>query len=804
MSLPGEIRQAVRSLARSPGLTFAVVLCLAVGAAAVGITFGAVDAVLLRPLPYPQEDRLVVLWTRLVDGSRDRMVSSYPDVLDWRERTRSFARLAPFNVSFPTLTVENEPEKLLGAIVGPDFFSALGARASHGRLLAAADCAPGNEPVVVLADGLWRRRFGADPGVVGRRIDLDGRLATVVGVLSADFRHPEPLYLDEPTQVWMPLAFRPDALPRGQRFLRVIGRLAPGVTRAAAQAELDGIARELAQAHPQENEGLGVQLVPLREQLVGDLRRPLLLALGAAGLLLLIACANVAGLLLARAIGRSREMAVRAALGAGRGRLARPALLESLVLGLAGGSLGLLLAAWALPVLVAASPRSVPGVGEITLGGRAFTVAFAVCTLAALLAALVPAWGAARSAPQRALREGTPGAGSLRRGRLLAAWVTAEVTLCLPLLAAALLLARSLAGLAAVPLGFDPQEVLTLRLELSGARYAEDAQVLALQERLLAALAAAPDIVAVGTTSSLPLTGLFDLRLGMTLRDDGIAPPREMASGFRLVSPGYFETLRIPRLSGRALGPADREGAPLVAVVNQTFARTAWPGESPLGRKLTLSSGDVLEVVGVVGDVRHTGPATPPEPEVFLSFAQSPVPFLSVVLRGSGEPEALVPRVRAVLAEVDPHLAAKAVRSLDVVVRRALAGPRFHAVLAGLLAAAALGLAAAGLYGVTAYAVGRRTREIGVRLALGAGRPTVLVQVLKGAMGPVVLGVLLGLAAAVPLTRQLAGLLAGVSPGDPAVHALAAFIPLAVGLTAAWIPARRAAGVAPAVALRRD
>jgi predicted permease len=379
------------------------------------------------------------------------------------------------------------------------------------------------------------------------------------------------------------------------------------------------------------------------------------------------------------------------------------------------------------------------------------------------------------------------------------------VALSLPLLVAALLLARSLVGLSAVPLGFDPEGVLTLRLELSGARYSEEAQRLALQESLLAALAAAPEIEAVGTTSSLPLTGLFDLRMGMTLDNDGTASPREITAGFRLVSPGYFDTLRIPRLSGRALVPADREGAPLAAVVNQTFARTAWPGRSPLGRKLTLpSSGEVLEVVGVVGDVRHAGPETAPEPEVFLSFAQSPVTFLTLVLRGRGEPEALVARVRAVLREVDPHLAAKAVRPLETVVRRALAGPRFHAVLAGLLAAAAVGLAAAGLYGVTAYAVSRRTREIGLRLALGADRPGVLVHVLGGALRPVALGVLLGLAAAVPLTRLLADLLVGVSPGDPALYVLAALVPLVVGLAAAWLPARRAARVEPMAALRRD
>ncbi|HKH45902.1 MAG TPA: FtsX-like permease family protein, partial [Thermoanaerobaculia bacterium] len=519
---------------------------------------------------------------------------------------------------------------------------------------------------------------------------------------------------------------------------------------------------------------------------------------------LLIACANVSSLLLARATGRARETAVRAALGAGRGRLARTALLESLVLALAGGALGLALAAWALPALVAASPRGLsglgPGLGEIGLGARSFAVAFAACAGAAVLAGLVPALRAARSAPAEVLQEGSPGGGSLRGSRLLATWVMAEVALCLPLLAGALLLAKSLAGLSAVPLGLDPQGVLTLRIELSGKK---TEQVLAFHERFLADLRASSEVQAVGITSSLPLTGLFDLQMGMTAEHAGA--PEDVTAGARLVSPGYFEVLRIPRIAGRALGPADRDGAPAVALVNQTFARTVWPGESPLGKRLTLEgSGDSLEVVGVVGDVRHEGPAAESGPEVFLPIAQSPVPFATVVIRGRGAPEALVDRVRAVLREIDPNVAAKSVRPMEAVTRLALAGPRFHAVLAGVLALAALVLAAAGLYGVTAYAVSRRTREIGLRMALGASRPAVLGLVLRRALLPVLAGAFIGLAAAVPLTRLLAGLLVQVSPADPVVLTVAALVPLAVALLAAWLPARRAAAVEPMAALRRD
>ena len=380
----------------------------------------------------------------------------------------------------------------------------------------------------------------------------------------------------------------------------------------------------------------------------------------------------------------------------------------------------------------------------------------------------------------------------------------AEVALCLPLLAGALLLAKSLAGLAAVPLGLDPQGVLTLRIELSGERYRESEPILAFHQRLLENLTASPGVQAAGITSSLPLTGLFDLQTGLTVERAG-GSPEEVTAGMRLVSPGYFEALRIPRIAGRALEPADREGAPTVALVNQAFARAVWPGESPLGRRMTFArSGDSFEVVGVVGDVRHQGPATESQPEVFVPFAQSPVPFATVVIRGQGAPEALVDRVRAVLREIDPNVAAKSIRPMEAVTRRALAGPRFHAVLAGGLAAAALLLAGAGLYGVTAYAVSRRTREIGLRMALGAGRPAVLGLVLRRALLPVLAGIIIGLAAAVPLTRLLADLLVQVSPGDPTVFVIAVLVPLGVAVIAAWLPARRAAAVEPMTALRRE
>ncbi len=814
MEILRAMRSALRRAAGAPGVSAAVMLCVALGTGAVTGAFSLVEAVLLRPLPYPQPERLVMLWSRVVDGSNERIVVSQPDFLDWRERSHSFSQLASFSVWFPSLTLGDRSDKVLGALVSADFFAALGSRPLLGRTFLPEETQPGRDSVVVLSHGLWRSRFGADRNVLGRRIVLDGVPHTVIGVLPADFRHPEPLYFQETTELWKPLALAPAAPPktsRGMRFLRVLGRLAPGVTAERARADLDAVARRLESEHPDEDEGLGIRLVPLHEQLSGDLRPALRLALAAAAMVLLVACCNVSGLLLAGSARRAHEMAVRAALGAGRGRLARQALADSLLLALAGGVLGAGAALPATRALLALSPRLIAGasaVAEVTLDARVLAVALGACLLTAILAGLAPAARAARRAPALVLRESAPAVGG-GAGRALALLLLVQIAIALPLLAATGLLAKTLTRLAAVPLGFTTGGVLSLRLELPTARYPKPADQRAFHDHLLALLAATPGVRTAGLTSSLPLTGLYDIAREVTVDQAGQPAARgeaaaALAAGYRAVSPGYFLALRIPVLQGRPFDAHDIDGAPPVVLVNETFARTAWPHAIALGKTLALRGAPVAvrrEVVGIVRDVRHTGPATEPRAEIFLPLAQAPARFTTLVILTPGDPAALAPAVRQLLHGIDPDLGAASVQPMDRLKDAALAGPRFWLALALVLGAAAALLVGLGVYALAADAVGRRTREIGVRMALGATRAEILRLVLRHSLTLALVGVALGLAAALALTRLLAGLLYGVAPTDLLSLATAGLFLVGLVTAATWPAARRAAGLEPVRAL---
>jgi len=803
------LRRAVRRLAGAPGLSAAVVLCVALGAGAVTGAFSLVEAVLLRPLPYPQPERLVMLWSRAANGSNERIVVSQPDFLDWRERSTSFSELAAFSVWFPSLSLADRSDKVLGSLVSADFFAALGTRPALGRTFLPEEEQPGRDKVVVLGHSLWRRRFGGDRGVLGRRIVLDGVPHTVIGVLAADFRHPEPLYLQETTELWKPLALPSAPAQHSVRFLRVLGLLAPGVTQERARADLAAVAHRLESERPGDDEGLGVRLVSLHEQLSGDLRPALRLALAAAAMVLLLACCNVSGLLLAGSARRTHEMAVRAALGAGRGRLARQVLADSLLLALAGGVLG---AGAALPVtraLLALSPRMIPGgftVTELTLNANVLAVALGACLANAGLAGLAPAVRAARRSPALVLRESAPSAGG-GAGRALALLLLLQIAIALPLLAATGLLTKTLARLAAVPLGFGTEGVLTLRLELPAARYPKPADQRAFHDRLLALLTAVPGVRTAGLTSSLPLTGLYDITREVTI-DQAEQPAARgegtVAVGYRAVSPGYFPALRIPILHGRPFDPHDAGGSPPVVLVNETLAHTAWPHGSALGKTLTLRGTavpDRREVVGVVRDVRHTGPATEPRPEIYLPLAQAPARFTTVVLATPRDPTGLAPTVRQLLRGLDPDLGAAAMQPMDRLKDAALAGPRFWLALSLALGATAALLVGLGVYALATDAVGRRTREIGVRMALGATRGEILRLVLRRGLALALLGVALGLAAALALTRLLTGLLYGVTANDAVSLGAAGLLLVELVAAATWPAARRAARLEPVRAL---
>jgi putative ABC transport system permease protein len=806
-NLRNEALEIARRLARTPSLALPLILATALGVGVSTAAWTAVDAVLLRPLPYPAPERLVMLWQRALAGGDDRIVVSLPDFADWRERSRSFERLAAWNVWFPSLTGTDRPEKLLGAMVSADFFPALGAKPLRGRLFFPREEGPGHD-VVVLSAELWRRRFAADPHLVGKTVELDGVPYTVVGILEPGFAHPEPLYLDEATQLWKPLGLDPAAAPRGLRFLRVLGRLRPRVSRARAQAEMEAVAARLAGEHPDEDGGLSVALVPLRDQLAGAAARGLALLLGAAGLVLLVACADAAGLLLVGAARQAHDTALRSALGAPRSRLVLRALLESLLPTLAGGGLGLLFGVGGARALLAAGPR-LPRAVAVGLDPRALAFALAACLATALLAGLAPALATARADPAALLAD--PGSraairsrDSGRSARLLAFVVAAEAALCLPLLTGTGLLARSLAQLSRVPLGFTAEGALTFRLELPARRYAHPADLRSAHERLLQRLSALPGVRAAGATSSLPLSGLFDLT-----RDVGLEPGRNLAAGFRAASPGYFPALGIPLRAGRLFDERDRDGAPAVALVNESFTRAAWPGLPPLPHRVTLQTaagGTVArEVVGVLGDIRHEGPAIEPRPELFVPLAQAPTRFATYVLRTAGseaDPAALAPPLRAALRSIDPDLAPGALRPLVDLVQAALAPHRFHRLLALVLSAIALLLAVLGLYGTAAFSAHQRARELGIRMALGANRRRVVIHSLRQALAPALAGAVAGLLASLFLGRILGALLFGVSPRDPLALVGAPILLLLAAFLAGLLPAHRAARTDPAVTLR--
>ncbi len=819
LNLGNDALEILRRLARTPALAIPLILATALGVGVSTAAWTAVDAVLLRPLPYPAPERLAMLWQRAEDGSADRIVVSLPDFLDWRERSGSFARLAAFSVWFPSLTGTERPEKLLGAMVSSDFFAALGARPLRGRLFLPEEERSGHDVVVVSAE-LWRHRYAADPHLVGKAIELDGVPYTVVGILEPGFAHPEPLYLEESTQLWKPLGLVPAAAPRGLRFLRVLGRLRPRVSMAQAQAEMSAVAARLAREHPDEDGGLGVAVVPLSDQLAGAAAHGLLLLLGAAGLVLLVACADAAGLLLVGAARQQHDTALRSALGAPRSRLVLRALLESLLPSLAGGALGLLLGVWGARALLASGPR-LPRDTAVGLDLRAFGFALAACLATAVLAGLGPALATARADPgallaDAASRAGAGVRGGRRAGRLLALVVAAEVALCLPLLTGTGLLTRSLAALARVPLGFTTEGALTVRLELPAKRYARPADLRAAHGRLLERLAALPRVRALGATSSLPLSGLFDLSRDVGLEPDGIGHTggashlgrtgRTLAAGYRSASPGYFSALGIPLRAGRLFDARDRDGAPPVALVNESFARAAWPGLPPLPHRVTLQTAAgatvVREVVGVLGDVRHAGPASEPGSELFVPLAQVPTRFATYVLRTEGDPASLAPPLRLALRSIDPDLVPGGLRPLADLVALALAPSRFHRLLALVLSAVALLLAVLGLYGTAAFSAVQQARELGIRMALGATRRRILVHSLRQALAPALIGAVAGLLASLFLGRVLGALLFGVSARDPLALLGAPLVLLVAVLLAALPPARRAARADPAVVLR--
>ena len=806
-----DLRFALRQLGKNPGFTAVAVVTLALGIGANTAIFSAVNAILLRPLPYRDADRLVWVWENNLSKNIPINPASPGNLNDWRNQSRVFESLSAWEGGDFNLTGRGEPERLLGARAFPDFFEVLDVRPVLGRTFGPDDDRPGAEPVALMSHGLWQRRFGGDAGVLGRAINLNGKSFTVIGIVPDGRAAPFHLF-----ELWVPFALDSGRMSsHGDRFLRPVGRLKPGVTVRQAQAELGALARRLEQLHPADNTGAGVNVIPLKEMFAGEMRRPLLVLLGAVAFVLLIACANVANLMLARAVAREREIALRAALGATRLRLARQLFTETLLLCTLGTAAGLGLAVYGVELLRAVVPAvsgtwkvPIPGLDGIGIDGRVLAFTLLLSFVTALICGLAPALGTSRVNPNDSLKAaGRGAAGSAGGCRLRNALVVSEMALALMLLIGAGLMVESFRRLRAVGLGFDPKNVLTMSLSLPEAKYPEGPQRAEFFRRLLQRVEALPGVDSAAVTNYLPLSGHWGTA-GFSIEGH---PPRGpgdfLVADVRTVSPGYFRTMAIPILEGRAFRPADDETAPPIVVITRTMARRFWPNDNPVGRRLDLGeagSPDVREIVGVVGDVRHFGVDAAPPAEMYFSHPQAPGNSMTLVVRTGPDPLSLVSAVRSAVRAVDADQPVYDVQTLGQLAEQSVALRRFAMLLLAAFAVVALLMGTVGIYGVISYAVGKRTREIGVRVALGAGRGQVLRLVVGQGMKLALLGIAVGLAGAAAVTRALQGLLYGIKPFDLRTFGLVTLTFTAVALVACWLPARRAAGIDPMEALRHE
>jgi putative ABC transport system permease protein len=802
-----DLKFGCRALAKNPGFTAVAVLALALGVGANSAIFSVVNATLLNPLPFPEEGQLL----RLGEGARggrapERGSFSYPDYRDVQQQSRTLAHVAAFLNSGTMLTGEGlDAERVYGADVSPEYFAVLGVEPALGRVFTAEEDRP-NAGVVVISHGLWQRRFGGRRDVIGQQLRMSNTPATIIGVMPEGFEYP---FRADRQDFWEPVNDRP-APGRDERdnhTYRVIARMKPGVTIEQANAELDTISRRLEQQYPDTNTTMLVGAASMHEEMTRDVRPALLILLGAVGLVLLIACANVANLLLARAASRQKEIAIRTALGASRWRVVRQLLVESLLLALAGGAVGLLLALWGTDVLVAAGPADIPRVRQAGLDARVLAFTMLVSMLTGIIFGLVPALQASRTDLTGGLKEGSRGATEgPRRSRFRSSLVVSEVALSLVLLISAGLLIRSFVRLVRTDPGFDPARVVALDIPLTRERYDTEEKQTAFFAQLVNRVRGMPNVEAVGVVDKLPLGNSIDI-LAFNIEGRPPFPPGASAQAhYMIASPGYFETLKIPLRSGRMLTERDDARSPAVALVNEALANKYFAGESPIGRRLITDEGvPPFEIVGIVGDARRRSFASEPEPEFYLPFTQSAQRRMNLVVRAStGDAASMSVALRGAVAEMDREQLVWQTRTLDQLVSASVAGRRFNMTLLGLFASVAMLLAALGLYGVMAYSVTRRTHEIGVRMALGARGSDVLRMVVGQGMKLAAAGVVLGLVAAFAVTRVLASLLYGVTTTDPLTYAGLAALLAAVAFLASYIPARRATKVDPMEALRYE
>ncbi|HEV2854529.1 MAG TPA: ABC transporter permease [Thermoanaerobaculia bacterium] len=808
-TLAQDVRYAARMLVNRPGFTAVAALTLALGVGANTAIFSVVEAVLLRDLPYRHASRVVVLWENNRIADREHNVINPGNFLDWRDQAKSFDEMAGYVDQRYNLTGAGDPEEVPSQLVTPNLFSLLGAEAALGRTFNAKDGVAGQD-VAVISDGLWRRRFGGSPSAVGRVISLNGRNVTIIGVMPPGFKWfiPENSLTGKPAELWRPLTLTEEMRQRHGRFMSAAARLAPGVSLAQARAEMDTIAARLEKQYVDFNTGWGATVVPLREQLAGEIKPALLVLLGAVGFVLLIACVNVANLLLARATGRHKEIAIRSAIGAGRRRIVRQLLTESLLLALLGGALGLLLSRWCVQALVALSPANLIGVDQVGVNGRILVFTLGVSILTGMIFGLAPALEASRINLNDTLKESSRGtAGSSRGRRLRDALIVAEVGLALVLLVGAGLMIRSFLRLQGVDPGFDAANLLTLRVSLPAAKYGEDRQVVAFYREAVARMRTLPGVTSVSVVSALPFA---DLGAATDFTIQGRpepAPGQEPSTDVRVADEAYFRTMKIPVLAGRTFTEQEAIEDRKVVVVNEALARTYFPGENPIGKTIFVHMKDdpyPTEIIGVVGDARYKALDGELRPMVYWTPPQLAYSSMTFVLRTSVEPESMGDDARREILAIDKDQPVSDVRTMESWLADSVARTRFGTLLLGGFAGLALLLAAIGIYGVMSHSVAQRQSEIGVRMALGARAWDVLLLVIRQGLALVLVGVALGLIGALALTRVLSSLLYGVSATDPLTFAAIALLLMAVSWIACYIPARRAARVDPLIAMRYD
>ncbi len=809
-TLVQDARYALRMLRKNPGFTAVAVLTLALGIGANTAIFSVIEAVLLKPLPYPHPEQLFFVFQQRERDAKVQASWSYLNFLDLREQNHIFSEIGSNGNHELTLTGHGDPEVVSVADVTPEIFSLLGARSMTGRLFLADDAKPGAPPVVILSESLWRGVFHSDPQILGSSINLDRRPFTVVGILPQSFRFSARA---RSKQLWIPVMQDPlfaQWIPnRGGHWLAVIGRLKPGVSAAKAQAELDAMNARLAQGYPDANSGWVIRMTPLGELVVGDVRPALVMLWGAVGMILLIACANIASLLLARATTRSREIAVRSTLGAGRSRIVRQLLCESLVLGLLGGTTGVALAYWGVHALGSVLTQNLPRVNPIQVDAGVLGFALALSALASCVFGLAPAFFAARLGFATSLREGNPRAGespASRRARGVLAAV--ETALAMVLLVAAGLLLRSYSKMADVSAGFAPENVVKANFSLYSARYSGPQDWLNFTNELLRRLHAEPGLEEAALVVPTPIadTGInvvFDI-----VGSPALAAGASRTADYAAVSPGYFQLLKVPLLAGRAFDDRDVMSSPRVTLISQALARVYFPREDPLGKQLRFAFGADNDaprvIVGVVGDVRNVSPSQEPGPMVYVPFAQSPFPGSDVLVRSGLDVSAVIAAIRRNVGQMDSDLAVGDVAQLPGAIEGSLAEPRFRTLLIALFAALALLLAASGIFGVVSYSVSRRTQEIGIRMALGASRTTILRMVMRETLGLTLSGVALGVPCALVAARLVRHMLFGITTSDPATLSAAVLTLAASAVLAGYVPVRRAMRVDPLVALRHE